>query len=249
MRCSTVYTTRLSNAILRIASPKSSPAVSRPTKYFLSTAFPCQSKHILVPKTRSILFPLGKSQKWRVLVRRGRFLMRQAVFGSFSRNATYYARGFPTCCARPPFGNWAVGRCSLGWLPSPTWPGASAAPGASLVVVAAVRTTGRDRPARQPGARVAAAHRAHRCHRLKEPGGSGDDWRVHLGYDLLAGRLVDVRVADRHTAEAFELFEVGPGDALVADRGYSRRRKSGLCAGAWGSGGRPPGRAASSPAR
>ncbi len=59
--------------------------------------------------------------------------------------------------------------------------------------------------------------------RLKQPGGSGDDWRVHLGYDLLAGRLVDVRVADRHTAEAFELFVVGPGDVLVADRGYSRR--------------------------
>jgi hypothetical protein len=59
--------------------------------------------------------------------------------------------------------------------------------------------------------------------RLKQPGGSGDDWRVHLGYDLLAARLVDVRVADRHTAEAFELFVVGPGDVLVADRGYSRR--------------------------
>jgi hypothetical protein len=85
--------------------------------------------------------------------------------------------------------------------------------------------------------------------RLKEPGGSGDNWRVHLGYDLLAGRLVDVRVADRHMAEAFELFEVGPGDVLVADRGYSRRRKSGLCAGAWSRRGRPPSRAASSPAR
>ncbi len=59
--------------------------------------------------------------------------------------------------------------------------------------------------------------------RLKELGGSGDDWRVHLGYDLLAGRLVGVRVADRHTAEAFELFLLGPGDLVVADRGYSRR--------------------------
>lgn len=38
-----------------------------------------------------------------------------------------------------------------------------------------------------------------------------------------AGRLVGVRVADRHTAEAFELFLIGPGDVLVADRGYSRR--------------------------
>src|SRR5437660_2783624 len=59
--------------------------------------------------------------------------------------------------------------------------------------------------------------------RLKQPGGSGDDGRVHLGYDGLAARLVDVRVADRHTAEAFELFLIGPGDVLVADRGYSRR--------------------------
>src|SRR5437588_4255149 len=54
--------------------------------------------------------------------------------------------------------------------------------------------------------------------RLKEPGGSGDDWRVHLGYDLLGGRLVGVHVADRHTAEAFELFLIGPGDIVVGDR-------------------------------
>jgi hypothetical protein len=55
--------------------------------------------------------------------------------------------------------------------------------------------------------------------RLKEPGGCGEDWRVHLGYDLLGGRLVGVRVADRHTAEAFELFSIGPGDSVVGDRG------------------------------
>jgi Transposase DDE domain len=61
--------------------------------------------------------------------------------------------------------------------------------------------------------------------RLKEPGGSGDDWRVHLGYDLLGGRLVGVHVADRHTAEAFELFLIGPGDIVVGDRGYSRCRQ------------------------
>lgn len=59
--------------------------------------------------------------------------------------------------------------------------------------------------------------------RLKVPGGCGDDWRVHLGYDLLAGRLVDVKVSDRHTAEGFTLFEVRAGDIIVADRGYCRR--------------------------
>jgi hypothetical protein len=59
--------------------------------------------------------------------------------------------------------------------------------------------------------------------RLKEPGGCGDDWRVHLGYDLLAGRLLDVRISDRHTAEGFTLFALRPGDLVVADRGYCRR--------------------------
>ncbi len=59
--------------------------------------------------------------------------------------------------------------------------------------------------------------------RLKEPGGSGDDWRVHLGYDLLAGRLLDVKVSDKHTAEGFTLFRLQAGDIVVADRGYCRR--------------------------
>lgn len=61
--------------------------------------------------------------------------------------------------------------------------------------------------------------------RLKQPGGTGDDWRVHVGYELLSGRLVEVRVADRHTAEAFELFVLGPGDIVIADRGDSRCRQ------------------------
>jgi hypothetical protein len=61
--------------------------------------------------------------------------------------------------------------------------------------------------------------------RLKQTGGSGDDWRVHLGYDLLGGRVAEVRVADRHTAEAFDLFVLGPGDIVIADRGYSRCRQ------------------------
>jgi Transposase DDE domain len=59
--------------------------------------------------------------------------------------------------------------------------------------------------------------------RLKEPGGCGDDWRLHLAYDLLAGRLLQVKVSDRHTAEALSLFDWQSGDLLVADRGYCRR--------------------------
>jgi Transposase DDE domain len=64
--------------------------------------------------------------------------------------------------------------------------------------------------------------------RLKEPGGSGDDWRLHLAYDLLAGQFVEVKVSDRHTAEGFRLFDWRAGDIVVADRGYSRRKELAL---------------------
>ncbi len=46
---------------------------------------------------------------------------------------------------------------------------------------------------------------------------------MHLGYDLLAGRLLDVKVSDGHTAEGFTLFGLQAGDIVVADRGYCRR--------------------------
>lgn len=59
--------------------------------------------------------------------------------------------------------------------------------------------------------------------RLKEPGGCGDDWRLHISYDLVAGRLHDIRLSDRHTAEGLTLFDVRPNDLVVADRGYCRR--------------------------
>ena len=61
--------------------------------------------------------------------------------------------------------------------------------------------------------------------RLKEPGGSGDDWRVHLGYDLAAGRLLTVKVSDGHTAEGFTPLGLQAGDLVVADRGYCRRKQ------------------------
>jgi hypothetical protein len=39
------------------------PAVSRPKKNILSSAFPRQPKHLLVAKTRSSLFPSAKANK------------------------------------------------------------------------------------------------------------------------------------------------------------------------------------------
>ena len=37
--------------------------------------------------------------------------------------------------------------------------------------------------------------------KLAQPGGTGDDWRLHTAYALEAGRVAQVRVTDRHTGE------------------------------------------------
>jgi len=60
--------------------------------------------------------------------------------------------------------------------------------------------------------------------RLREPGGCGDDWRMHTAYDLQAGRLVQVTVTDRHTGEVLQHFALRVGDIVVADNGYGYRR-------------------------
>ena len=39
---------------------------------------------------------------------------------------------------------------------------------------------------------------------LGQPGGTGDDWRLHLAYDLLAGRMHQVSVTDRYGGEHLE---------------------------------------------
>jgi hypothetical protein len=85
-------------------------------------------------------------------------------------------------------------------------------------------------PAPLPGGRIVLIDAT----RLTEPGGTGDDWRVHLGYDLLAGRLLDVKISDGHTAEGLTLFALQAGDVVVADRGSCRRKQlaSALQAGA-----------------
>ena len=59
--------------------------------------------------------------------------------------------------------------------------------------------------------------------RLRQPGGCGDDWRVHSGYDLLTGRLSEVTVTDQHTSESLAHFHLQPTDLVVADNGYGYR--------------------------
>src|SRR4029434_2202089 len=60
---------------------------------------------------------------------------------------------------------------------------------------------------------------------LGQPGGTGDDWRLHLAYDLLAGRMHQVSVTDRHGGEHLERYRWHAGEVIVADRGYGYRRR------------------------
>jgi Transposase DDE domain len=58
---------------------------------------------------------------------------------------------------------------------------------------------------------------------LGETGGTGDDWRVQLAYDLVAGRLVQVQIGDRRFAETLVGLPGQPGDVFLGDRNYGKR--------------------------
>jgi hypothetical protein len=63
---------------------------------------------------------------------------------------------------------------------------------------------------------------------LHQPGGTGDDWRLHLAYDLLAGRMHQVCVTDRRGGEHLARYRWQAGAVIVADRGYGYRRSVAL---------------------
>jgi hypothetical protein len=56
--------------------------------------------------------------------------------------------------------------------------------------------------------------------RLKMPAGSGEDVKVHSAYNLGLGRLEEVEVSDRHSAEGLHHFALRKGDVVVTDAGY-----------------------------
>ena len=58
---------------------------------------------------------------------------------------------------------------------------------------------------------------------LRQPGGTGDDWRLPVAYDFTAGRLAQVRVTDRYGGERLVPVALQPGDIAVADNGYGDR--------------------------
>jgi hypothetical protein len=58
---------------------------------------------------------------------------------------------------------------------------------------------------------------AARC--LGPPGGTGDDWRLPLAYDCLAGRMSYVQGTDRRGGERRDRSTWQPGDVSVAAKG------------------------------
>ena len=56
-----------------------------------------------------------------------------------------------------------------------------------------------------------------------QEGGTGDDWRLHICYDWLAGRLISRSVTDKQAAEGFWHVPNAPRTIRVADRAYGYR--------------------------
>ena len=59
---------------------------------------------------------------------------------------------------------------------------------------------------------------------LGQVGKTGDAWRLHLAFDLLAGQVGQVHLTDRHTGERLDHFQLQPGDLVLLDAGYGYRR-------------------------
>jgi len=59
---------------------------------------------------------------------------------------------------------------------------------------------------------------------LRQPGGNGDDWRLHTAYNFTVGRLAQVTLTDQSGGEHLGYYRLQPGDIVVADNGYGYRR-------------------------
>ncbi len=59
---------------------------------------------------------------------------------------------------------------------------------------------------------------------LCEPGAKGTSWRLHVGYDLMAGQVDQLTLTDDRGAESLSRFVCRPGDIVLADRGYAKAR-------------------------
>jgi Transposase DDE domain len=58
---------------------------------------------------------------------------------------------------------------------------------------------------------------------LRQIGGTGDDYRLHLAYNLSAARIEQLVLTDGHTAEHVQHFGFQAGDLAIFDGGYGYR--------------------------
>ena len=59
---------------------------------------------------------------------------------------------------------------------------------------------------------------------FSSPRAKTTEWRLHMDYRPLEGRFGGAVLTDGRQSEGFHLFEAGPGELLVADRGYAKAR-------------------------
>jgi hypothetical protein len=59
---------------------------------------------------------------------------------------------------------------------------------------------------------------------ITEPGSTGTDWRLHVGFDVGLGRFDEWEVTDEHGGETLLRHAVEQGDILLVDRAYGHRR-------------------------
>lgn len=79
--------------------------------------------------------------------------------------------------------------------------------------------TGTELP-KLPGKRIRLVDASVVC----EPGATGSTWRLHYGLDLSNLCCDEVHVTDASVGESLTVYEVEPGDVMMADRGLAHRR-------------------------
>lgn len=70
-----------------------------------------------------------------------------------------------------------------------------------------------------PGRRVRLMDGSCVC----EPGATGSTWRLHYSLNMATLGCEEVHVTEAKVAETLALFDVRPGDIIMADRGFARR--------------------------
>jgi hypothetical protein len=67
---------------------------------------------------------------------------------------------------------------------------------------------------------------------VSQPGSHKIDWRLHLGFDLSAGRMTDIQLTDGHQGESLTRWQFQINEICLADRCYGVPRGLGVLLGA-----------------